>query len=466
MSRTESILLASILLLALGLRLVVAAQQDPLRPYDRTAGGDEWWYLEYGYRQVKDEAMEPLSSAPLYLLLVGGVRYTLQPERTEKADKHMIPAPPGGGLSVKSVAGAPSPQTVRIIQVLQALMSTATVYFVFRMGWALADDPRVGLIAAGVMATSLAMIISAADIITETLFLFFLTAAMAVYVRQATASHAYRYPMLVSALVGWLFGLATMTRAVVLLLPVGIAIHMVLVIVANRRAGRSSGVVWRGVVALLAVYIGVNSIWTSYYYLRWGEVVIGAKGLSAFFYLGAQGGWQGPEETDNALGVTRANPGSDDDFNAQVTELVRADPLAYARTRTANLLTAYAQPYGTVSFPGESVKALVGGWWREDRTLRGLGRVVQAEAFAPKLLIYLVHYGGIVLGLLGVIVTRHRWRAGLVVTGVIAYITLVHLVLLALPRYLFPTLPFWWVLGGAAVVWWWDRRLRAGTQPN
>jgi hypothetical protein len=35
--------------------------------------------------------------------------------------------------------------------------------------------------------------------------------------------------------------------------------------------------------------------------------------------------------------------------------------------------------------------------------------------------------------------------------GLIAYVTLVHLALYALPRYLFPTEVFWWVFAAAAL---------------
>ena len=60
-----------ILAFAFVLRLGYGILQDPLKPYDRAGtGGDEWWYLEFGYRQVVDVEMEPLSTAPLYVLMV------------------------------------------------------------------------------------------------------------------------------------------------------------------------------------------------------------------------------------------------------------------------------------------------------------------------------------------------------------------------------------------------------------
>lgn len=465
MTRTHHRILLAILAGALALRLAVAYSSDPLAPYDRTAGGDEWWYLEYGYRQVKDEDMEPLATAPLYLILLGNIRYVLEPARTDKADKHVIYAEPGGGLPVKSVAGAPSAPTVRIMQTLQALLGTLTVYFAFRLARAVSGDPRAGLVTAGVLAASTALVVTTADIMTETLYLFFLVAALAVYVEQAAGERPYPRPALVSALVGGLLGLATMTRAALLLFPLGVAGHMLLVAAADRRRGRPTAITGRGVVALLVMVIAVNSIWTTYYWLRWGEWVVGAKGLSAFLYLGAQGGWDGPEGTDAQLGVDADAPATDAAFIAGAQATVRADPLGYLTGRARDLLAAYAQPYGTTAFSGPSVRAAAADWWRADRSAGGLLALFHTDGFAPKLTIYGVHVGGIALGLVGMVLTARRWRVALAPLGLIVYVTLLHLVLLALPRYLFPTLPFWWVFGGAAVVAGWDALARWRARP-
>jgi hypothetical protein len=456
MTRTHHRILFAILALALLLRLAVAWSSDPLAPYDRLRGGDTWWYLEYSVRLVTDEGVEPLAPAPLYLILLGNIRHTLEPERTEKNDKHVIYAEPGGGLPVKSVAGAPSAPTVRIVQTLQALLGTVTIYFAFRLTRTLANDPRAGLVTAAVLALSTALIVTAADIMTETLYLFFLVAGIAVYVEQVAGERAYLRPLLVSVLVGGLLGLATMTRAALLLFPLGIVGHMLLIMVMDRRQGTRSAITLWGVAALLVTVIAVNSIWTTYYQLRWGEWVVGAKGLSAFFYLGAQGGWSGPEGTDASLGVDAADPAADEDFNAGAQQVVNADPAGYLSGRVRDLLTTYAQPYGTNAFRGPSLKSLAVDWWRGDRNLGGLLALVQVEGFAPKLTIYLTHFGGMALGLGGMALTARRWRVTLAPIGLIAYVTLLHLVLLALPRYLFPTLPFWWAFGGVAVVAAWD----------
>jgi 4-amino-4-deoxy-L-arabinose transferase-like glycosyltransferase len=450
-NHTHRSILYMILAVALVARLGYSLTQDALTPFERAAGGDAWWYLEYGYRQIVDERMEPLSTAPLYVIIVGGVRWLLQPESIGPV---LLAAPPGGGLDVVSVPGGAVPAAVIVIRVLQALLSTATVYFVYRIGRIVSGDGRVGLVAAGVMATSVAMIVSAAEIQTEPLYLFFLCAALMLYVELSSGECEYRQPGRWLAVTGGLLALATLTRAVLLLFPVGLLIHAALVAWRNRRRPVRTQVTVRGVTALLAVYMAICSIWTGYYQLRWGEFVVGAKGISAFLYLGTQGEWDGPQSTDESLGLvpdpTRYIGAPD--YAAGAAEAIAQSPARYALNRVRNLAEAYAQPYGTVAFPGDSIKAAASGWLRDDRTFGGLVALLGTDGFAPKLLIYIVHYIGMGFGLAGMVLLRARWRVGLPLVGLIVYITLLHLALLALPRYIFPTLPLWWCFAAVTVV--------------
>ena len=487
----NNISLTVILLLAFVLRAGYGLSQDALEPYDRAGGSDAWWYLEYSYRQVVNVNMEPLTSAPLYLLMVGGVRWLLQPEITETV---MLIAPEGGGLDIASVPGAASATTVQVIRLLQALMSTAICYFAYRIARAITGDARAGLVTAAVLALSVAMIVSAGEIMTETLFMFWLTAGMSVYVGLVGCSDGEKLGHM--ALVGVLFGLATLTRAVALLFPLGMVLHGVLLVWVNERKphppapspqaerGRehrlrvpsplnrrvyartekgcrgevrqTNAIAMRGIALMLVIYIAMNALWTGWYYARWGQVVIGAKGFSAFLYLGTQGDWQGPESTDQALGATPENPINDADYVEGAQAAIAANPVQYALSRVENLLLTYAQPYGTVEFPGDSLKSLASTWLRDDRSIGGLIALTRADAFYPKLAIYIVHYSGIALGLVGMWISRSRWQAAIVPMGFIAYITLIHLALLALPRYLFPTLPFWWCFAAVVVVRVWD----------
>ena len=82
----------------------------------------------------------------------------------------------------------------------------------------------------------------------------------------------------------------------------------------------------------------------------------------------------------------------------------------------------------------------------------GLVAITGIEGFWPKLIVYLVQYVGLLAGLLGLWRTRRRWRLTLPLAGFILYTLLIHLVLEAIPRYIFPTLLFWWVFAGIALV--------------
>jgi 4-amino-4-deoxy-L-arabinose transferase-like glycosyltransferase len=333
-------------------------------------------------------------------------------------------------------------------------MSTATVYFVYRIARAISGDRRVGYVAAAVLATSVAMVVNAAEIQTEAMYLFFLTAAMMLYVEQfqiATGRDDLTgHPWLWFAVSGGLFALATLTRAVLLLFPLGLLIHTIIVAVPGKRR------VLRGITVLLVVYASVVSIWTVYYAVRWDEFVIGAKGITAFFYLGTQDTIIDPESIDAALGATAENSVTGSDFVDGAGAAISENPAAYALRRVNNLAAAYAQPYGTNTFRGESLKSLALGWLRDDFSVSGFIMLLRGDAFFPKLLVYLVHYGGIGLGLAGVVINRMRWQVSLPLVGFIAYVTLLHLVLLALPRYIFPTLPFWWCFGAVTCVHLWD----------
>lgn len=447
MPRTLFVILMTTFIFRMGYSLI----QPPLTPYDRFAGGDEWWFLEYSYRQVTDIDMEPLASAPLYVLMVGGVRRAFQAPAT---DTRVLIAPLGGGLDIVSVPGEPSAGTVITVRVLQAIFSTATVYFVYHIARTLGDG-RSGLVAAGAVGAALAMAVSAAQIMTETLYIFWLTGATALYL---TGIHDERETQLRwgwFASVGLLFALATLTRAVLILFPVGIAAHGLVVWWAQRRRRGWSVITRQGIGVLLVVYTLACGTWTAYYYLRWDEIVIGARGISAFFYLGTQPDVQGPEGIDDTLGATADDPIDDAAYVAGAQAVIQSNPVGYVAGRVNNLLRTYAQPYGTAAFPGESLKALAADWLQAP-TISGLGEVLRGAGFVPKLLIYLTHGLGIGLGVIGMAVSWRRWETALVAFGLIAYVTLVHLVLLALPRYLFPTLPFWWCFAGVAVVRGWD----------
>jgi hypothetical protein len=61
--------------------------------------------------------------------------------------------------------------------------------------------------------------------------------------------------------------------------------------------------------------------------------------------------------------------------------------------------------------------------------------------------------------------TRKRWPIALVLVGFIAYTSLLHLVIFALPRYLFPAMVCYWMFAAIALIQLWDSIRRPKTAP-
>jgi hypothetical protein len=388
---------------ALILRLIAALGQDPLAPYDPARSDDSAWYLANAYALVTG-AQPPtmitdvsrLASPPLYFLFIGVPQALLTPE------------------------GA-----VIAVRVAQVLMSALTVAFAFDLARRLSESRRAAALIAWALALHPALIVESGQILTETLFIFLLTAAVWLMLRRPTWSAP-------------VYALAALTRAIALPLPL-------LLIGALRLLRRATR---RELLVFLVIYAAGVGAWTAYSAARWGRWVIAGEGLSAFIYLGAAG-WADPQAVDAALTDAGALVDGERDFASAAASAVRADPLGYAARRVSELIGAYLQPHGTTFFPGASLREALANWWRADRTLDGLIALTMRDSFWIKLAVYMVHYTGLILGAFG-LARAVRWRerrsAALLIASVIAYFTAAHLVLLALPRYLFPAAVFWWVL--------------------
>lgn len=428
-------LLWFILAIALIARLSNALAQNPLLPY-RGTGGDSAWYLLYGRLLVIGHVPAPPPSAPLYLIFVGFWQTILSPDAA-----------------------------IIAMRIIQCAASVATCYFAYRLGTAVTDDEHVGLVAAGVLAVSPVFVLECAQITTETLYLFFIAGGLWAYVCLVkTPVPTTRFTVVMIGIVAILFGLATLTRAQSLLFPVGLAIHWLLV------KGRSG---WRAGLShdalLIAVYAFVVATWTVYNLLVWNYFVVGAQGMASFLYLGATpSGWTGPQNVDQQLLQQGASSNydvqsRDATFQQSAAQAIGSDPLGWVRLRVGQLADAYFQPHGTAYFPGESLKDLAVHWLQTDRSLSGLLRLTQGDAFVPKLVIYVFHYAGLLLGLVGMVLSRRQWRAALPLIGFVFYTTLLHLVIFVIPRYIFPTEIVWWIFAALVLVRIWNS-LEARTQ--
>ncbi|MBE2183781.1 MAG: hypothetical protein IAE89_10180 [Anaerolineae bacterium] len=423
----------AILIIAFLLRVAVGLSLDPARPYV-VASDDAAWYLANGYTLMTGDQPsngmvtkpETLEQPPVYFVFVGIPQALFSPETA-----------------------------IIVIRLLQALVSTVVVYFSCRMAL-LIGGRGAGLTAAAITAIAPALVLEAAQIKTETLYIFFLIGGIWSLVEGVSRSKPHARE---DAAIKWtknavwfvvagnFFALAALTRAVFVAFPL-LAV-VVLIIILGWRVGRGS------VLLLVMAYLSIMLVWTVYNYAAQGRLVFGGYGFTSFVYLGAAG-WDDPGAVDDQLGITGAageNAGAIITNAAQ--EAILSDIPAYLGHRVQELTGALIQPHATEYFGGESLKNLVVKWLQEDGSLNGLSAVVSADAFVPKLALYGFHFGALFFGAIGLIAARKQWRVWLPLAAFIAYTLAVHFVLYALPRYLFPMMPLWWVLAGVGLAACW-----------
>ena len=408
-------------LLALILRLLFIWVLDPSPRFD---GGDTNWYMQNGRDLVSTgKTAGPLQTPPLYLVLTGVVQV-------------LVPGGPSEGRAYNDA----EMQTLRTLQAFLGALLVACVTILGRRLF----SARAGWWAGLVTAISPALIVEAGNLITESVFLALIFGGLAAYEVAGDSRRASWY-----AAAGALLALATLTRAVFLLFPLLLVAHLLLT--RRRDWGRPA-------LTLLISYAALISTWTVYNLVVWERLVIGGDGLLGFVYQGATGK-ASPREVDERLGIEpERSDKRDEALRQRVREHIFDDPAGWATHRLQELAGAILQPHNTVYFKGESIRDAAADWWRGDRALAGLRDLTRIESFWPKLSLYVFHYTGLALGAAGMIWARRRWRELLPLYGLMAYFVGIHLVLLALPRYLFPTYPALWLFGAAWLAAGWRLR--------
>lgn len=442
-----------ILLAGLGLRLLYAIGQPTVASFDR-AGGDSGWFLavgwgffsgqEHGWIRDIPFTNNSIPTPPVYILFTGIFQQFL-----------------------------PDHETVVVIRLLQCIASVATAYLVFRIASTL-GGPRAGFVSAALAAFHPALIFEPVNIATETLYIFFLVCGLWLYVEYFVASASERTenglsPRSALIMTAIAFGLATLTRAVALLFPLGLALHMLLL----RRRGLISN--WRrNVVLLLVIYLAILSTWTVYNLALWDRFVFVSDRLLPAVWRGLESEDGTPQENDALLlaGAEADIPaGCEVDcryhhppqlYVERIGEIITADPAGLLTLRATELAYSLLQPHGTTLLGNVSVREAAADWLSGSRSLAGFMAILSIEGFAIKLLTWLFHIGGIGFGLLGMILLRKRWPVSAPVMGFAFYTVLAHSVLLALPRYLFAIEVIWLIYAGCALVTVFDRSWRRG----
>jgi 4-amino-4-deoxy-L-arabinose transferase-like glycosyltransferase len=380
-----------------------------LVPQANNGGGDTPFLISIGHDLLTGTLNVSPATGPVYLIFTGLVQLIFSGE-----------------------------VVLTVIRLLNCLMGAALVGFVYVIGTRY-FSARVGWIAALIVAINPIFIIEAGNVLTESPFLALLFGGLALYAvwQNSTDSRAGWW----FAAVGALLGLATLTRAVVILLPIVLVIHL---IYARRKAAA------RLIGALLVSYVVVVGAWSVYSTLRWGEFVIGAQGLAANVYLGTTT-WCGPQCVDQQAGITTDSANNQNKFVQSAFDTIRADPVGYIKHRLSNLLDSEIQPYNTVFFPGESIKVVIGNWWSHGHALGDLPGIMQSDNFWPKLALYVFHFSALLGGVIGFVLALRQLGLRLVIYGVLGYFLAVHTVLTAVPRYLLPIEPIWILFTAFAV---------------
>ncbi|MBN1966367.1 MAG: glycosyltransferase family 39 protein [Anaerolineae bacterium] len=446
--------IALVLGLALLLRLghVLLTERWPA-----IGGGDYSWYGDYGRDLVQTgKTLGPPPTGPIFLLVAGAAEHA-----------NPTPYPPGQALAhaerldiialafpaCADAVGGGAP-TIRLLHTVLGTVIVWLAYRIGRAGW----NHHVGLGAAFILAINPAFVLEAGNLTTETISFVLLLWALALWLERSDTPD---WRLL--AAMGSLLALAALTRSVFLAFPALPIAHLWL-----RHGWRKA---LRGGLVLLVTFLLTISPWTLYNFVTWDRLTLTGEGLLGMLYVGAVG-WQDPEAVDAGLGINPTAP-PEDDFSVRQEAYaqgflaeVQRDPFGYVVRRAGELGAALLQPHNTTFYPGASIKELFADWLHDDRTLSGLIALTGTESFWPKLALYAFHYTGMLLGLIGLWLNRRRWRELWPLYAVFAYFLGIHLVLAAIPRYLFPLEPFWWLFGTTVLValgqrvrsWWRHRR--------
>ncbi len=427
--------------LALALRLISVAIL-PSRLAD-----DSYWYLRRGELLVTNAITlnDLITFGPGYAVMAGIPKALFAPDSNAIFWRSVHTS-----AAVRTTPMVGLDSVVLILRILQAVLGALTCGLIWAIAHKLTSDTRIATFAGLGVALNPIFIIESNNITSETLFIFLLIWGLWVYIAGAPRRAPTHRSL---AVTGALLGLAALTRAMLLLYPFGLAIHLPLAYGWKRA--------WRGVLVLLLAYAAVVSTWTIYNLAKFNRLMIGADGMSDFLLMSVTG-FKGMDNLDAAFagqndGTVPTDQQRTEVATSAVSSTLRSNPVGYVVSRFNQLAEAVLQPHQTTYLGGESLKELAVTWLRQDRSVAGLLRVINGDAFWPKLSLYMAHYLCLIFGIFGILLTLRQWRSFAPLGGLILYTLLLHFVLLATPRYLFPMTPALWVFAGVALVWLWDK---------
>lgn len=315
-------------------------------------------------------------------------------------------APPAYPLLLAAVYSVTGPSATAARSVLAVIDAAGCLLLVLVARWLL--DERTALITGLALALCPYLVYHVLTAGNDTLFVFFHGLFLLAWVASRRRPAAWRW-----SLVGVALALATLTRAVSLLMPLPV---IGLTLLDHRRDLRR-GLMYS--VLFAACFAAVLAPWTVRNFVQFSRFVP-VQTLGGYHLLLATGGSaQGPPRPPSSAPLTR---GSRD---------VEVDASYYRRAvrRILDHPTRYVR--------GMARRALE-MWYRTDS-----GRFQGALAVA--------NAGLLLLAALGFVLARSRWRGLLPAVVVVGYYIALHAFLFAMFRYLLPAVPVLVMLAAMAV---------------
>jgi hypothetical protein len=400
------------------LRVVVILFGNPQTPH--TYGGDAVWFMVYGYGYFTFDEFGAYSgypfttsnipTPPLYLIFVGGWLHLMATQEL----------------------------AVMMIWLVQVLMGVATCYLAYRITLDVTQNQKAAWLVLTLHVFSPPMLLDVRHIMTEPMYTFFIYAGIWAYVRMMVIGQEKPYRWAIVA--GLALGLATLTRAVSLMFPLGLFLHAIITTQGgNWRRGLRVGLL------LMVTYAGMVGTWTAHNWFYFERFVIASDQFMPAVWRGTVDLGISPQESDALLGD--ATP------QEQVTATIGSDPMGYVQQRATQLISAVAEPYSVAFIGGDvNMRALIVDWLRNPLDIDKLWSFAGRGDFWLQVVIYGLHYLMLLGAPIGLWIMRKRWQFTSVLLGFIVYTLLLHFVTLAIPRYIFPTYSALWILASPALV--------------
>ncbi len=321
------------------------------------------------------------------------------------------------------------------LSLMQIVMSVLMVGLCYQISKSLTASHPAGLIAAIGIGVGPAFVMEPPLILTETVFMTLIVLAMWSYGKALQSMTVRGF-----AVTGVAFGLAALTRPILLAFPFVLVPHVLMSFKAHARIIRTGALLGGFCLVLLPGLF--TWIW-----VQAGGSPMDCHRISGLGSVG-RGKFEGPQATD------RLRQGRDDSNASYIraaSQNIGRKPLGWLSLRASNFVEAILQPHGTDNFPDLKIKQTILQWMEYDRSLSGLWAIVQIPGFWARTAIYFFHYSALVFGTLGHGCHGHNWRKLYMPFSFILYSFLIYGIFNGVTSLPVPVQIFFWMFAGIAV---------------